>query len=175
MVNTIIYNYKFHVEGVLNGETAKGLLDMGLRLYFSRAIQLAGIPLPDPKSIPSGKTDEARLRAKEERKKAVVTLDKAKTVLCRLLLKDASSEVGEDLGRTIVVSPRKPNRYARAFFSAFVPCNKEILDFPYLTSRCAGYRFVDVTKFMQLASESDFDETQAMNFIESLECYDFDK
>lgn len=138
---------------------------MGFRLFKQTCLQIAGSDLPDVRSTRPGS---------EERTAVEATLKKAKDVLYLLLM---GEDKEEDLkhGRTIIVSPHTPNKYGRVYVTVYLPCKVESINHPHLTSKYAGYRFVNVLHFMQYLAELSFDLDKAKELLAIFEVYDFNK
>jgi hypothetical protein len=160
----LIFNYKFHVDSVVDGRTIKGMVDIGFRDYKHRHFQLSGMDFPDIRRI----TDPVERQHAEERW-ALAT-----PALKSLLLYRPHEQV-QVHGRTIVIAPHTPNKYGRCLVNAYVACEKEHFEYPHLTLRRAGYVFINVVHFMQHLGERGFDVEVGKEILDICEPYDFDK
>lgn len=163
-MNRLIFNYKFHVESVVDGRTVRGMVDMGFRDYKHRHFQLSGMDFPDVRRISDPK---ARQHAQER-------WELAKPALSSIVLY-RDHEVSQPHGRTIVISPHTPNKYGRSLVNAYVACENEHFEFPHLTIRRAGYVFINVVHYMQHLGEQGFDLQAGKEILDICGPYDFDK
>lgn len=163
-MNRLIFNYKFHIESIVDGRTIRGMVDVGFRDYKHRHFQLSGMDFPDTR----------RIQDLDERQRAERRWGLAKPALESILLYRAHEEAQEH-GRTIVIAPHTPNKYGRCLVNAYVACEKEHFDEPHLTIRRAGYVFINVVHYMQHLGERGFVVQVGKEILDICEPYDFDK
>jgi endonuclease YncB( thermonuclease family) len=152
-MNNLVFNYKARVDQVVDGSTIDAELDLGFRLKRTVRMRIVGIDLGKPAEM--------------------TPTQRAISDYMREMLKSLIE------GRSVVISTLRPNYYGRCMCKVYVPCKRQNVNYPMLTSTYAGTRFLNVSFLLSLAAEKAMREGhQNVNgFIkeisDGLELYDY--
>lgn len=159
-MNKLIFNYKHHVEKVLDSRTFGGITDLGFRQYVHSAYQISGLEFPSLRGLQG-----------QEKKEAIERLKRAEKCLSIALLTE------DDLphGRCVILAPQNPDKYGRVYVNVYIPCINEVEKYQNMLFRYAGYRLINVYQYMKYLEKNDFNIDEARTLLSELAPYDFDK
>lgn len=148
----MLYNYKALVISIPSPDSITALVDHGFRSWSMRQFRLAGVSLPDPRSLPKGGLrDSARSKSAELRK-----------VLEMILNPDGSSK-----GKNILISPEKPAFSGHFSANVFVAVGGS--PDPCYCIKHAGIHWFDVCTFMKELCSGSLAVDVGISFIKSID------
>lgn len=164
-MNRCVYNYKYHVNKIVDGRTVDGILDMGFREYRERRFNLADVPLADVRRL----RGPERVAADEEHAGALECLS--------VLLCPSDDKVKH--GRTVVVSPCSPDRSGRSVVHMFVPIAATAPEYDEIICRNARvigsnvHSFLHVNGYLNYMRTREFSKVVRNDLLSVVQPFDF--